>query len=593
MSDLVNHAKSSQDWDQLIFHCTQQLMMDSLDTSTLNNFSNSAADLMTLFGDKNLYLFALDEEQTNSELNIHLFFLDKNNCKQAKHHHNRLKQSDLQSHQWLNRETKVPFIVSQPAELKKAIDIDFGSRPLVLHHFWLKQRIVGGLAYECDSPNQKMFEKVAPIFKVLSIILSQRQKNIELEDKLQTFQQVLNLIPQRVFWKNKNSIYLGANTAFANDAGLDTPEELLGKTDTDFFPEEADLYLQDDTRTLKKNLHLLNIEEPQTVKNGQIIWLRTSKRPMVNSQGEVNGILGTYDEITELKHIQFELQEAKDKLEERVNERTLDLKNSNKRLEHTLSELKQAQNHLIESEKMAALGNLVAGVAHEVNTPIGVSVTAASHLRERVMQLEYAFSSGELTEEFFVDFCLTVKTSTEMLLDNLSRASALIRNFKQIAVDQSHDILRKIKLSEYVNNILGTLSPVLRDKKLELKIDIDEEIHAFVYPGAFAQIITNFTENAIKHAFPRNTHGLFCISCYQNDKGLNVHFLDNGLGMSAILQKQIFDPFFTTKRSEGGSGLGLSVVYNIVSQKFGGTIKCISEVGKGTEFIIHLPTQTP
>jgi two-component system autoinducer 2 sensor kinase/phosphatase LuxQ len=558
----------------------------------MNYLRHSARSLFELLNNQTLYIFAFNEDAANKELNVHLFVIDKDSQEKAKHYRRKIEQSYAELHGWLSEEDGQKSSVYTPTELKLLVDIDFGTKPSIVHHLWSKDRIVGGFSYEYDgdmSPPQQ----VTPVLDVLTIQLCQRQEHIELEKQIETYKHVLDLVPQRIFWKNKQSVYLGANKAFSLDAGLTKTSDIVGSTDFEHFPQEAELYRSDDQRTMQTRQHILNIEEPQTTKSGDKIWLKTSKRPMVNSQNEVIGVLATYDEITELKNVQFELQESKDKLEERVKERTKDLITSNNKLEVTLTELKQTQNHLVETEKMAALGNLVAGISHEVNTPIGVSVTAASHLQENIEKLESTFQSAELTEQHFNNFCLTAKNSAQMLLSNLTRASELIKNFKQIAVDQSNDVPRKVILKDYVISVLSTLSPAFRNKKIELIIDIDREFELIIYPGAFAQIISNFTENTIKHAFPEeNAVGKFRISCDMQNENINILFTDDGVGMPLSIQKQIFEPFFTTCRSKGGSGLGLSIIYNIVCQQFGGTLECKSELGKGSEFLIQIPSKS-
>ncbi|MBL4631655.1 MAG: PAS domain-containing protein [Paraglaciecola sp.] len=567
--------------------------MDTQETFTMNYFETSAANLVALFGNRKLHIFALNEDVANKELNIHLFVITPGQLGKSEHHYSRIKQSYAQSFKWLSKTPEASFGVYKPEAFSLLFHLDFGHAPLIVHHLCSKNTIVGGVCYAEPDKYTGECKFVTAVLDVLSIQLFQRQQRIEMEDKIEIFQQVINLIPQRVFWKNRKSIYLGANEAFANDAGLKTAELLIGRDDYSTFPLEANEYRQDDAKTIHSRQHLINHEEPQTTQAGEKIWLRTSKRPMINSQNEVIGVLGTYEEITELKRIQFELQEARDKLEQRVKERTQDLKNSNQKLEQALIELKQAQTHLVESEKMAALGRLVASISHEINTPIGVAVTTASYLHEKIEHIEKEFSSKQLTEEDFAHFCSTAQNSTQMLLSNLARASNLIKNAKQIAVDQSNDVPRKIKLNQYVKSILATLRPIFRNRNIGLEVDIDPDLQLIIYPGAFAQVVTNFTENVIKHAFPKNdARGKFRISCYLSGSDIHLHFADNGVGVPLHLQKKIFEPFFTTKRKSGGSGLGLSIIYNIICQQFGGKIECKSKLAQGTEFFISIPQQT-
>lgn len=587
MQKLPNDTQLQYARDQLLLKCIQQLIQDSTDTENINYLKRSAQSLSELFENRKIYIFAIDEEVANKDLNVSLFLIDKPNQETTLHYRIKIEQEDIKSHKLLSITESEKFNSTQ--ELNRIFNIDFGEQLTVIHSLWLKGKVVGGFGYE-PTESKTSPEHVAPVLDMLQNILYQRKKHIEFEEKIRTYKHVLDLIPQRVFWKNKKSVYLGANAAFAEDAGLNEASKIVGTNDFDLFPEEANIYRNDDQKTIKTKEHLINMEEPQTTKSGKTIWLKTSKRPMINKQDEVIGLLGTYDEITELKNIQLELQDSKDKLEERVKERIKDLGLSNQKLENTLAELKQTQTHLIETEKMAALGNLVAGISHEINTPIGVSVTAASYIQETIDKLEAAFTSGELTEEHFNNFCSITKDSANILTDNLASASRLIKNFKQIAVDQTNDVPRKVRLKSYVTTILSSLSPVFRNKKIELIIDIDSEFEFIIFPGAFTQVVTNFTENAIKHAFPDdNTVGYFKISCDSTPTHMNFRFCDNGVGIPKSLQKKIFEPFFTTKQKSGGSGLGLSIIYNIINQQFNGKIVCNSELDKGTEFHMSVP----
>ena len=591
MEEVPNNTQNKASREQLLLKCMQQILEDSTQAESINYFKKSAQSLFELFDSRKIYIFAIDEDVANKDLNVNLYLIDECHQKKADHHRIKIAQEEIKKIAFLSINECEKNDLHSSKDFKVLFNLDFSEDTSVIHPLWVGDNIVGAFCYEY-SEETKPYKVITPILDVLKNLLSQRKKHIEFKEQIETYKHVLDLIPQRVFWKNKKSIYLGANAAFAADAGLSEASDIIGRDDFDCFPDEAIMYRKDDQETIQTKQHILNIEEPQTVKDGKKIWLKTSKRPMVNSQNEVIGLLGTYDEITELKNIQFELQESKDKLEYRVKERTKDLSISNHKLEATLTELKQTQKHLVETEKMAALGNLVAGISHEINTPIGVSVAAASHIEEIIEKIEKAFQSGELTEEYFSNFCSTVKNSADILMNNLDRASQLIKSFKQIAVDQTHDIPRKVILKDYLKSVLSTLSPVFKNKKIEVLFDIDNEFELVIYPGALAQVVTNLTENTLKHAFPdEETVGEIKISCYMDCTNINLSFADNGVGIPEDLQKKIFEPFFTTKGKSGGSGLGLSIIYNIVCQKFGGKIECKSELDKGTEFLMSIPIQ--
>jgi two-component system autoinducer 2 sensor kinase/phosphatase LuxQ len=593
MSDLLKNVETNK--EPLVLQCIQALLEDSVDPIAMNHFETSAPYLMEFFGSNALIIFALDEDKANKELYIDAFSINKSNVKKAHPYRKRLSKNYEKKQSSIMKDDESAFsIFEKNSHFTPLFDLDFGKWPIIMHHLRFNGRIIGGISYSVYGINigSKNFEYVLPIIKLLTSLVLQRHAHIEQKLKLETLQQVIDLVPQRVFWKNRDGEYLGCNTALVNDSDYSSSKDLIGKTAQEVFKNTNDEVSEEDIRTMKYQEVIINVEMSVVSPNKKLKWFRVSKSPLENKLNEVIGTVGTYDEITELKDIQIELQNSKDHLEDRVNERTLDLELSNLKLKETLKELKKAQNHLIEIEKMAALGNLVAGISHEINTPIGVSVTAASHLQETIAQLQKSFSLGELTEKHFNNSCSIANDCSQMLLNNLERASDLIKSFKQIAIDQSHDKPRKIKLNEYVKNILATLAPVLKNKDIELEVDIEEKLNLITFPGVFAQIVTNITENAMKHAFPDNEiNAKFRIHCYLTDKNIHIHFIDNGVGIPQNLRTKIFEPFFTTKGKSGGSGLGLSIVYNIICQKFNGSIKCESCLGKGTDFHITIPKQ--
>lgn len=267
------------------------------------------------------------------------------------------------------------------------------------------------------------------------------------------------------------------------------------------------------------------------------------------------------------------------KMEEKVIARTNDL-------EESLNQLQQTQNHLVESEKMASLGRLVAGVAHELNTPLGVSVTASSNLLELVKQLRTAFESQTLTRNDFASSIANINEAGSIVYRNLNRAAELVTHFKLVAVDTSNDEQREINLKEYLSDLVSSLSPALKKGHHKVQIDCCDNLVIKVDPGVIAHIFTNLILNSLIHGFENRHEGLITITVELEDSKLRVYFWDNGKGMSKEVQSKIFEPFYTTKRGAGGSGLGMNIVYNLVVQKLKGTISCSSEIGKGTMFTV-------
>lgn len=288
-----------------------------------------------------------------------------------------------------------------------------------------------------------------------------------------------------------------------------------------------------------------------------------------------------------------EVCELNEFLEARVEQRTKELAAANKELTQALERLSQAQQHLIQSEKMASLGALVAGVAHEINTPVGIGVTAASHLEDKTKAMLDEFRGGALKRASLEEYLGVCDESTHMILANLRRASDLIRSFKQVAVDRSTEEKRVFRLRAYLEQVLLSLRPQLKKTAIVVELECDAELEMDSYPGVWSQIVSNLVLNVLQHAFDPGQAGRVGISAVREPERLRFTFSDNGKGIAPEHLNLIFEPFFTTYRQKGGSGLGLSIVYNLVTQTMGGTIHVASEPGQGTVFSIMVPLVPP
>jgi signal transduction histidine kinase len=268
-----------------------------------------------------------------------------------------------------------------------------------------------------------------------------------------------------------------------------------------------------------------------------------------------------------------------------------ELRNSKEKAESALLELNAAQQNLIDAERLAALGGLVAGVAHEVNNPIGISLTVASSFARRAEMFEAELrSDGQLRRSQLEEFVRTSRDAAQQLVANLHRAGELIQSFKQVAVDRSHAERRQFGLSEATDQIIASLRPVLKKAAIVLSVDVPEGLVIDGYPGSYGQILTNLFLNAANHAFPDGSSGTISISARpRGSDDVEIIFADNGAGMTPDVQRQAFDPFFTTRRNEGGTGLGLHIVYNLVTQQLGGRMMLDSRLGQGTTFRIIMP----
>ena len=278
------------------------------------------------------------------------------------------------------------------------------------------------------------------------------------------------------------------------------------------------------------------------------------------------------------------LQHFNENLEQLVEQRTTELSQA-------LDDLKVTQKKLVESEKMASLGGLVAGVAHEINTPVGIGITAASMLADKITEFFETYKSGQMKRSQLEKFLDTAMQSSSMVLSNLNRAADLIQSFKQIAVDQSSEEQRTFNLKQYLSEVLISLKPTLRTTHHQVEIKGDEAIVLHSYPGALSQIITNLIMNSLTHAYSLEDAGHLVFDFKQKGEQIIFEYADDGKGIPKENLSKIFDPFFTTKRGQGGSGLGLHIVYNLVTQKLNATIECESQVGVGTKFIIKLPSR--
>jgi signal transduction histidine kinase len=263
-------------------------------------------------------------------------------------------------------------------------------------------------------------------------------------------------------------------------------------------------------------------------------------------------------------------------------------------LAKSLEDLRAAQDRLIRAEKLAALGRLVAGVAHEINSPIGTSMTVASALERKRAAFAADVARGELKRSSLSKFLEVVEEASSLLASNLSRAADLIQSFKQVAVDQGYLDRRSFYAGDLTELVLVGLRPELREKNIALNVDCQPDLAMNSYPGLYGQALTNLFLNAVMHAFPDGKGGAIDITVRASgsDK-VEILISDNGCGMSADVRRQAFNPFFTTRRESGSTGLGLHIVHNIVTNRLGGQLNVDSAPGGGTKIQIIVPLTAP
>lgn len=256
-----------------------------------------------------------------------------------------------------------------------------------------------------------------------------------------------------------------------------------------------------------------------------------------------------------------------------------------------LASLQSAQEGLVQAEKMASLGRLVAGVAHELNTPIGNIVTVASTHQEMAAQFERQFAEGSLTRSALSNFIGSTNEGAVLMQRAAGRAAQLIQNFKQVAVDQTTDQLREFDLAEQMSEVLSVIAPELAKTPVKLVRDLAPGIAMRSYPGPLGQVVTNLVLNALRHGFDNGRAGTITVTAYLHGGLVKVQVADTGQGIKPEHLGKIFDPFFTTKLGQGGTGLGLHISHNMVYGPLGGTIAVISTEGVGSSFTLLLPRQ--
>lgn len=326
--------------------------------------------------------------------------------------------------------------------------------------------------------------------------------------------------------------------------------------------------------------------------DGELRWISMSSRTFVEPQRTL--VLFTYFDITERRRAQQEILELNTQLEARVAQRTSDLQSANFELSQTLGTLNMAKDQLVQSEKLAALGALVAGVAHELNTPIGNGLTVASSLEYRVQEFDRLMASG-LKRSDLQSFIDDTRQAADILSRNLMRAGALVASFKQVAVDQTSSQRRRFSLSSVASEILITLNPAIRKSACAVSMDMQNDLRMDSYPGPLGQVLANLINNAIVHGFDggKIPGTITLVARAEGVSQVVVQVRDAGRGIQKADLHRVFEPFFTTRLGQGGSGLGLHIAHSIVTGVLGGSINVSSEAGSGATFTLTLPLCAP
>ncbi len=407
-------------------------------------------------------------------------------------------------------------------------------------------------------------------------ITDQKRAEDAVAEGRRLLQQVIDTVPAMINVKDRQLRYVLMNRYMAGIFGVE-PADAIGRTTTDLMSRYgARKTDENDKRVLASGKGLGFYEEEYLDSSGNLRQWLVNKLPLLDADGEIEQIVTVALDIGERKRGEQEMRKAKDAAEA------------------ALRNLRETQNSLIEAEKLAALGRLVAGVAHEVNNPVGISLTVASSLERKTALFAAEVARGEIRRSRLNEFLETSRDASSQLVANLNRAAELITSFKQVAADRNYSDQRIFDLGDLTEQVVMSLRPGLRKHHLTLTVDCQPNLIMNSYPGPYGQVLTNLFLNSVAHAFPHGKPGTIDIQVRESGKdNVEVIFSDNGCGMSLDVRRRAFDPFFTTRRDQGGTGLGLHIVYSIVTNRLGGRLDLDSEPGGGTRIQLILPRVAP
>lgn len=394
----------------------------------------------------------------------------------------------------------------------------------------------------------------------------------------ETYQSLVENVENMIYTISPEGKYLSVNSSFERSAGK-VRSQIIGKDiDSIFEDEMIRQFWKDVFNRICLEREVLDFQYDFTGPYGKRKYLNVNLIPLSDDEGNLLKVLGSNTDITDLVQAQQEVNRLiaseKETLEFLVKERT--------------QELEMAMNELVEKEKMASLGSLVSGISHEINTPLGVAVSAGSYMDALYREAKAKLESNMMTKSDFLKFLNNLEESIVIINSNLNRAAELVKSFKEIAVKQSLEGKIRFNLYNYLQATVLSLKHEYKNSAHNIVISCDKMLEIESFPGAFSQILTNLVMNSIIHGFEGRKNGNINIELSLEEEVLKLTYRDDGKGIDEAHLSKVFDPFFTTNRSRGGSGLGLNIVYNIVTSQLGGRIKCESTLGEGTCFEIEM-----
>lgn len=430
---------------------------------------------------------------------------------------------------------------------------------------------------DAESPLELALRQIA----ILSARNAQLEcRNIEVERRFELESNVLRTLvetcPFRIYAKDTRSQFIYANMELAKAMGVGSPEFLVGKDDFEFFSSElATRYFADEQDMFSSGRSILKREEPTSDPDSDNVWwLLTSKVLLRDKNDQVIGLVGIGLDVTERKL-----------LEQQLVQKNNDLSALNQKLLAT-------QNQLIQIEKLAALSYLVAGISHELNTPLGNCLMATTTMHDNISKLSQSLTSG-LTKIQLTNYIEHAIEGISILERNIQRAANLISSFKKIAVVQTSERRSTFKLNQTVEEILLLLQPMLNGTNVTVTSNMATDIIVDSFPEPLGQILINLLTNSVLHGFDSRKDGQIVIAASICQDQVILTVQDNGRGIPETYLAHVFDPFFTTKLGSGGSGLGLHLSYNIATGLLGGTLTVESQLDQGTKFTLSIPITAP
>lgn len=443
----------------------------------------------------------------------------------------------------------------------------------------------GNLNYKIDIQTLDEIGLLSNKFEIMRTTLKDR---IQAVNQQLEFQQLLiDTVNVPIYIKDTKCRFISCNKSFTDYFGL-KKSQIIGKSICDIQDNEFVKIYEENDKEIFKNRNNENYNTQIYNFNNDLRDVISCKSIYYDQMGEIAGLVGVIIDITEINKAKEEIEKFNIQLQEKVYDRTKELEKSNKELTVTIENLNLAQKQLIASEKMASLGGLVAGVAHEINTPVGIGLTGITHLSEITDVINNNYKQNKVTEEDFQEYLKTSQDLSSLIYKNLEKAASLVKSFKQVSVDQSSDEKREFNLNKYMQEILSSIHSVTKKSQVKIEVRCSEDININSYPGAYSQIITNLIMNSLIHGFKNKENPEILIDIKDDDNQIKILYKDNGTGIKKENISKIFDPFFTTNRDNGGSGLGLNIIYNIITSTLKGNITCTSEENKGVEFLITM-----